>query len=1120
MIRRMKMSKKLMIALALILSVVCVFAACFDGGTDGSESKVDSTPASSTEPTSEEEQIKYEGEMLFNGFDTVDDLYAVEQLYEWSYTPLGKLDIVGKDNFIPEPSELEKEEYDKEAVDKLIEAIDALPAAEEVTISDIDAIRKARKAYGALNDASKKKVTNLAVLKAAESAEAIQNCYTLSDLDGEFANDLTIANGWESHGATLKNEKEGTIVFKVKGMAEGNSDNPGAGDGAFYVNLFHDATKNKNESGNGVSMWVRNNNNTLLFQNVGTTDADLSTGMDIGFKDGAKISGAKTYVFYYTYKVEEDYSKLTVSVKIVEEGGATVVEGSKEITTVKFAEYGFYTIEQWLTEHENKDAHKTININSGNSSGVKVSSAWPTVSASDYEEPAAEERNPEDLSPRQGDGALRVYYKSGTFKEILARFERSKLKGLPKKELGAISVKVYNDSAKEKTVTLALVGAQNQIIAINGGEFKLTPYAWTTCSVTLDPIIVDSIADTLTGLSINLSDKSQSAYYIDDLKVTFGKTYTDETRELLAKVETLKTDVAALENREISANDKELLEGLYTRYNELPQGYRFIVGNSDLLTNAISSYLKVLKLEEESATGDVTTLRFNEILGLTQLSEFVGGKYSFSADEHPQGETGSVKFDFDGSSTTGVTVRIAPTKANGFDELHVWVKNASQTRRAVWVDWKSSAEQFDEEGNSLNIPGGYVLPANSGWIKLVIKSSFTISELNVTSISNDTPSGIATVDTLYVGKIVAVSNANKVNEIISALPAYEEGYSAENKAAVKAAREAYNALCLDSAAKVTEIAKLVSLEADIWREGFKNLPATADELTEYKNEYKAAIDSLRETYELLNDKVKKVVVEDEAKLRAFEAKILTFRAQSVNEIVAGTELKDTLYTVDEIKKIKSANETYALMSDEEKTNLNEGVEAKLTALTAKIAKYHTLRELDGDFTHDITNAPEWAGNSASLKNDREGTLVFKVKGMVSAAGALYINLFHDTRDKNQSLYGIVLLVQGHKQLLFPNAGDQAIGFNDGVISPAKTYVFYYTYKVADDDSKLTVSVRVDEEGGATIAEGTKDITTVKIGPKQEVTEYTFKQWFTSLGDYKVININSGASKGASISSAW
>ena len=64
----------------------------------------------------------------------------------------------------------------------------------------------------------------------------------------------------------------GTVVFRVSGIAAGT-------DGAFYISLFQDPTANAGEAGDGISVWVRTNNNTLLPQN--------STNEGIGFSEHA-----------------------------------------------------------------------------------------------------------------------------------------------------------------------------------------------------------------------------------------------------------------------------------------------------------------------------------------------------------------------------------------------------------------------------------------------------------------------------------------------------------------------------------------------------------------------------------------------------------------------------------------------------------------------------------------------------------------------------------------------------------------------------------------------------------------------------------------------------------------
>ena len=59
---------------------------------------------------------------------------------------------------------------DVNAVKEVVEAIEALPDAAQITIEDADAIIAARKAYDALSDAEKESVTNLESLKLAEKA--------------------------------------------------------------------------------------------------------------------------------------------------------------------------------------------------------------------------------------------------------------------------------------------------------------------------------------------------------------------------------------------------------------------------------------------------------------------------------------------------------------------------------------------------------------------------------------------------------------------------------------------------------------------------------------------------------------------------------------------------------------------------------------------------------------------------------------------------------------------------------------------------------------------------------------------------------------------------------------
>ena len=124
-------------------------AACNDGSEENNEEGGGTVQNPSDETP--EDETKYEGDMLYNGFDSVADMYRVSQLYEWNYTPLGKLSIVGADNFIPE----EDNSGTEDAAAAVVAQIEALPSVSEVTFADKDAVAKARRAYGELTDEGK-----------------------------------------------------------------------------------------------------------------------------------------------------------------------------------------------------------------------------------------------------------------------------------------------------------------------------------------------------------------------------------------------------------------------------------------------------------------------------------------------------------------------------------------------------------------------------------------------------------------------------------------------------------------------------------------------------------------------------------------------------------------------------------------------------------------------------------------------------------------------------------------------------------------------------------------------------------------------------------------------------
>ena len=925
----------ILLSLALCFSLTAA-AACTGNGGGGT-----------TPPPEEEEKPVYEGDMLYNGFDSIDDLYKVTQLYTWNYGPLGKLEIVGSENFIPPVDTTETEA----AAAAVMQMIDALPAADDVTefsVAAKDAAAKARSAYGDLTDEAKRLVTNLEKLETLEACDALSGYYTLAELGAPA---LSGASEWSVSRGELQDVSQGTIIFTVSGIAANR-------DGALYLSLFHDdtgkdgnGTAMPNEPGNGISLWLRTNNNTLLPQN--TTDSGIAFETD-GEGNPKTISPDETYTFYVSYNVADSKDSVTVSVRIEDETGDVIadadIENIAELQPTHFGNGGKVSVLDWLSE-ENRNGFL---INVGYSAAaadpvkVNVSNAWTATDAADFAPPAPEEEDPHDpndLAPRQGDGALRVYYEQGPFTEILARFDRSSLSGLPVGDLGGFSVKVYNDSAETKRVTLGLMQQQNVAVPVDDAEFTLDPYAWTECKVTLNPYIVDALTSELIGLTLRFEDTYDSVYYVDELRVQFGQTYTDEQRETMEKVDALVASIESELGGNVTTGDREKLETLYGRYTELPVDWRFMVDNSGELFDAIETYLR-LRSEESEAGGETSGLLFDEPLGLTQLGSFSGAAASYSTDVAYGSDAGSLRLDFDGTATH-VTIPVTPVRNDGYQEVHIWVNNASDLDRAFYLSngWAVADSAIGDKVTGGNLNGGYVLPANSGWIELIYNGSkFTQSGITeIISVSLRNNSATASVGTLYIGRMVYVVRADYVAAQIDALPEYPTDgstYPAESRAAVEAARAAYNALSDADKAKVTNLDKLINIEAEIWCEGFAALPETPALMTEYTEAYAQAIAALRESYNALDAVTKTTVTEEEALLQQFETKLNELFAEMGVENVIG--MIDRLpaypdsgpYPAESRAAVTAARAAYSLLSAEDKEQVTNI--AKLVGIEAGI----------------------------------------------------------------------------------------------------------------------------------------------------------------------------------------
>lgn len=107
-----------------------------------------------------------------------------------------------------------------------------------------------------------------------------------------------------------------------------------------------------------------------------------------------------------------------------------------------------------------------------------------------------------------------------------------------------------------------------------------------------------------------------------------------------------------------------------------------------------------------------------------------GGTYTETSD--------GMKIDFDGTIAWS-DVNFETVSTGG--EIHVFVKNDSDARRIVSLDWAPATKVYDENGNDVtsSVVDGVstILPANSGWLELVYTAT-SGSQLNCCSLEGET----------------------------------------------------------------------------------------------------------------------------------------------------------------------------------------------------------------------------------------------------------------------------------------------------------------------------------------------------------------------------------------------
>ena len=178
---------------------------------------------------------------------------------------------------------------------------------------------------------------------------------------------------------------------------------------------------------------------------------------------------------------------------------------------------------------------------------------------------------------KEGEGSLKIYYKDGTFGNVIQPLETTDFIDCKVGDIKSLSLWVYNANEVEAPVTLSALKSGS--VAIAQETFDLPVGEWTKCSLPLNKVAMESNAERFYAFAFTFSRQMKNAtYYVDEMQVEFGAEYSAADEENLVKVNDLIARINVLPET-ITLENEEALKEIYTDYMALEVAYQGAVNN-------------------------------------------------------------------------------------------------------------------------------------------------------------------------------------------------------------------------------------------------------------------------------------------------------------------------------------------------------------------------------------------------------------------------------------------------------------------------------------------------------------------------------------------------------------
>ncbi len=329
-------------------------------------------------------------------------------------------------------------------------------------------------------------------------------------------------------------------------------------------------------------------------------------------------------------------------------------------------------------------------------------------SFNNYNMKCAFEINKDSTYIKEGSGSLKMYMEravSGDYSYFVQRFSQSEAKERDIFDIDKFSLWLYNTSDVETTISLALIGTGDKVVTKQ--DFKLVASNWNYLEYNLSKLIVETSYESLIGFGI-LINETNGTYYLDDWKVYFGATYTDEDLKVLDIINEASTKVSAL-NLNMNFNDTSevaKLEEACTLYYQIDSSYRSAVKGANNLLTLAESYTKFLSTNSDPAVA----FNFANPAGLVQASVSLlssgGVNLSYSTDIKRPSTNGSIKISANGSTKWTYLDLTTSLTLSDYSKFGFWFYNDSAQEFGFCVQWNATAQYIK--------PKGYISD-NDGW---------------------------------------------------------------------------------------------------------------------------------------------------------------------------------------------------------------------------------------------------------------------------------------------------------------------------------------------------------------------------------------------------------------------